>query len=175
MSYNIFTKKTWAETRNDLEDTFAKWGITRYEVESWKPTFNPRRFEQTLQERQVTVRYTKPDGADVVLVSRAQGRAVDNFRALYLAIERMRLIDAAGLTDIVRQAYAQLPPPRETTQSAPSDPYALLGVIPTAPLAAVEAAWKAALKQAHPDVGGSAAGAAQLNAAMDAIRKERQR
>jgi hypothetical protein len=173
VSYSIFTKKTWVETRNDLEDTFAKWGITHYTVEPWKPTFNPAKRIQTLEECTVTVRYTRSSG-EVVLTSNKQDRAVDNFRALYLAIERMRMIDAAGLTNIVRQAYAQLPPPATTAQAAPSDPYTLLGVRSDAPLVVVEAAWKAALKQAHPDRGGTLEQTKQLNIAMEAIRKERQ-
>lgn len=173
-NYSIFTKKTWAETVNDLAETFRKWHVSRWHLVPAKPVFNPKKLSQSLEERTVELRYTK-DGSEVVLVSRGQERAIDNVRALYLAVERMRLVDAAGLTDIVRQAYAQLPPPSATAAVAlpARSPYAVLGVQPDAPLVVIEAAWKARLKSAHPDAGGTAAAAAEVNVAMDAIRKER--
>lgn len=173
-SYHLTTDKTWHQTRQDLAETFRKWHVVRWSVEPVKPAFNPGKRIQTDQERAVTVRYTEADGAAVVLTSQAQERAVDNFRALYLAIERMRLIDAAGLTDIVRQAYAQLPPPSPPTPALPtSDPYAVIGVDRHDSLAAIERVWKAKLWAAHPDQGGDVAQAARLNAAMDAIRKDK--
>lgn len=173
-NYHLSTDKTWTQTRTDLEETMRKWGITRYTIDPVKPAFNPAKRIQTDQERSVTVRYTKSDGVQVVLTSQAQERAVDNFRALYLAIERMRLIDAAGLTDIVRQAYAQLPPPGATPPALTTDdPYAVIGVQRGDSLEGIERVWKARLWEAHPDHGGDLERTARLNAAMDAIRKER--
>jgi len=51
--------------------------------------------------------------------------------------------------------------------------YVMLGVLPSAPRAVIEAAYRALAKDAHPDVGGSEAQMRALNAAMTAIRKER--
>lgn len=175
-NYNVWTKKTWHETKRELETTFRKWGVADYAVESFiGKGFNPRKFNQTEQELTVTVRYTRPDGVIVRLTSSAQDRAIDNFRALYLAIERMRLIDAAGLTDIVRQAYAQLPSPTQRVILTPpaDDPYAVIGADRHDSLEAIERVWKARLWSAHPDHGGTAEKTAALNAAMDAIRKEK--
>jgi DnaJ-domain-containing protein 1 len=51
--------------------------------------------------------------------------------------------------------------------------YVALGVLPSAPRAVIEAAYRALAKDAHPDVGGSEARMRALNAAMTTIRKER--
>jgi hypothetical protein len=32
MSYILITDKSWAETLDDLADTFAKWGVTEWET-----------------------------------------------------------------------------------------------------------------------------------------------
>jgi hypothetical protein len=53
------------------------------------------------------------------------------------------------------------------------DPYVTLGVLPSAPRAVIEAAYRVLAKTAHPDVGGSAARMRDLTWAMTAIRKER--
>jgi len=49
----------------------------------------------------------------------------------------------------------------------------VLGVGRTASAGEIEAAWRARAKAAHPDVGGSAAAMAEINAAHDAALKER--
>jgi len=176
--YHLTTKKTWDETIRDLDETFRLWKVKTWFVEPMRP---PRKMNQSHSptERIVTMRYTKDDH-EVVLVSGSQERAHDNLRALYLAVERMRLIDLAGLTDLVRTAYAQLPPAGQTTHpdstaSAASnpDPYAVLGVNRSDSLEAIERVWRAKLWGAHPDHGGSQEQTAPLNAAMDAIRRER--
>jgi hypothetical protein len=171
MAYNLTTEKTWSQTLDDLAETFRKWRIAKWSVEPANPGRKAANKHQNQHERTVTLRFTR-SGGETVLVSRDQDRAVDNLRALYLAVERMRLIDAAGLTDIVRQAYAQLPAP-QAAAALPRSPYAVLGVQPDAPLTVCEAAWKARLKSVHPDAGGTDAQAVAVNAAMDAIRKER--
>lgn len=171
MAYNLTTEKTWAETMDGLGETMRKWRVTRWSVEPANPGRKAANKYQSPAERTVTLRFSR-NSAETVLVSRDQDRAVDNLRALYLAVERMRLIDAAGLTDIVRQAYAQLPAPA-LMAAFPRSPYVVLGVQPDAPLTVCEAAWKARLKATHPDAGGTDAQAAEVNAAMDAIRKER--
>jgi DnaJ like chaperone protein len=67
---------------------------------------------------------------------------------------------------------------------AADDPYAVLGIAPDAPNEAVHAAWRAALSEAHPDrilarglpaeyVEVAQAKAAAINAAFDAVNRER--
>lgn len=166
MSYRLTTDKTWTATYNDLADTMRKWSVSKWTVEnSLLPRSRAKQY-QTLQECTVTLRYKKA-GVDVQLVMDKQTRAVDNFRALYLAVEDMRMIDQRGLTDVVRQAYAQLPPPVE--QNA----YRIIGARPDWTLEQVETAYKARARQVHPDSGGDSAAMAELNSAMEQIRKER--
>jgi DnaJ like chaperone protein len=68
---------------------------------------------------------------------------------------------------------------------APNDPYAVLGVAPDASDDAVRTAWRHALAEAHPDrvigrglpeeyVEVAHAKSAAINAAYDAVRRERQ-
>lgn len=171
-TYRITTEKTWDETLADLDETFRKWKVTSWRTDPQRP---PRKKYQTEPERTVTLRYTQV-GGEVVLVSRKQARAEDNLRALYLAVERMRMIDVADLTDIVRQAYAQLPPPKAEDQAQPagsSDPYVVLGVQRGDPLDLIEAIYRARMRTAHPDLGGNTPQALQLNSAIEAIRKEK--
>lgn len=166
MTYRISTNKTWEETITDLDETFRKWHVSTWHTTPQRP---PRRAYQTEAERSVTLSYIK-QGNQMTLVSKNQHSAQENLRALYLAVERMRLIEAAGLTDIVRQAYAQLPPPA-TAQPA-NDPYAILGVQRSDPLELIEAIYRARMHQAHPDHGGSTLHAATLNGAIEQIRRE---
>jgi len=171
-SYRITTEKTWDETLQDFEETFRKWRVRDWRVEPMRP---PRKANQyhSEAERVVTLRYTR-ESRKVVLVSRSQARAHDNLRALYLATERMRLIDAAGLTDLVRTAYAQLPPPRGTLAQppSPSDPYAVLGVERSDALDLIEAIYRARAKAAALGPQPSEEQLRQLNAAIAAIREE---
>jgi hypothetical protein len=103
----------------------------------------------------------------VQLVMDKQARAVDNLRVLYLAVEAMRMNDQRGLTDVVRQAYAQLPAPVE------QNVYAVVGARPEWSLSQIEEAYRARARHLHPDSGGATAAFQELTAAMDAIRKER--
>lgn len=167
MAYKLTTKKTWTETIRDLEETFDKWGIgNHWKVDPWKAPKSRAAFQMP-NDRLVTLTFSL-SGRDIVLSTNEQNRAVDNLRALYLAVERMRMIEVAGVQDLVRAAYAQLPAPKAET------PYDVLGVPKAWDLGAIEAYWKNLMKTVHPDLtGGSDVQAQRYNAAMDAIRKER--
>ena len=174
MPYHLTTKKTWNETLHDLSDTFRLWKISVWHVEPMQPRRRMNQFHD-VDERAVTVRYTK-DGHEVVLTMDKQDRAHDNLRVLYLAVEAMRMNEARGIADVVASAYAQLPAPGQTSHAASpvvGDPYAVLGVQRSDSLEAIERIWKGRLWDAHPDHGGSQERTAALNAAMNAIRKER--
>lgn len=166
MSYRLTTDKTWSATATELADCFRKWGVKDYMVTNDLPVRSRTKQYQTLSERQVVLKCIK-DGTPVQLVMDKQSRAVDNFRVLYLAVEAMRMNDQRGLTDVVRQAYAQLPAPVE--QSA----YTIVGARPEWSMAQIEAAYRNRARLVHPDAGGTATGMQELNAAMDQIRKER--
>ena len=168
-----YTQKSWSETLADLRATFDRWGVADWSV---TPRSGSRKIIQSDRERTVTVRWALR-GEQVVVTLAQYERDAENLRAIYNSIEALRLIESRGVSGLVRDIFAQLPPPAgelaTTAPSAASDPYATLGVTRTLPLAAIEAVWKALLREAHPDAGGSTEHAAVLNAAMDAIRKER--
>lgn len=166
MGYRLTTDKTWSATASDLAETMRKWGVKDYMVTNDLPPRSRTKAYQTLTERQVILKYVK-GGTPVQLVMDTQARAVDNFRVLYLAVEAMRMNDQRGLTDVVRQAYAQLPAPVE------QNTYRIIGARPEWSLEQIEAAYRARARTAHPDAGGSEAAMQELNTAMDAIRKER--
>lgn len=171
MAYKLTTKKTWSETIRDLEDTFDKWGVgDHWKVEPWKAPKSRAAFQMP-NDRLVTLTFTL-NAREIVLSTNEQNRAVDNLRALYLAVERMRMIEVAGVQDLVRAAYAQLPAPK------PDDPYDVLGVSRAWDLDAIEAHWKALMKAVHQDTAGTSADSTQAqryNAAMASIRKDRRR
>lgn len=92
-----------------------------------------------------------------------------NLKCVYLAIQQMRLNEARGIGDTMREAYLMLAPPPKTR-----DPYEILGVRPDSPEAVIEASFRALAKEYHPDGGhGDAAKMAELNTAHDRIVAER--
>lgn len=165
MAYILKTDKAWHETQYDLSETMRKWGVTEWKTN--RPRGAQQRYGfQSEQARTVRLTYSK-DGKEVHLTMDTQERAVDNLRVLYLAVEAVRLNEARGIADVVESAYLQLaaPPKRR-------DPYEVLGIRPDAPLAVAEAAWKALIRKAHPDAGGSAEQVKELNQAIEEIRNQ---
>jgi len=89
---------------------------------------------------------------------------------------RLNEVIARGLElfgeDIIHRVAMQ--PPRDPEEIARIMPYMVLGVNPDAPSAVVKAAWKAQLKDCHPDTSTPDADkAARINNAYDAVCKER--
>lgn len=161
-----YTDKSWSETKQDLRETFTKWGIREWDVDAGISPARAANARQSPSEREVVLNYVK-DGVDIELRIDKWPRAVDNLRALYLTVESLRLNEYRGIADVVRQAYAQLPAPVE--QSA----YATIGARPEWSLEQIEAAYKARARQLHPDSGGSVVAFQELTAAMEQIRKGR--
>jgi hypothetical protein len=84
----------------------------------------------------------------------------DNINAIYKTIEALRGIERWGTGEMVDAAFrgfVALPPTASAgTPVIPPRPwYDVLHVSPGAPTAVVDAAYKVALKRAHPDTGGS--------------------
>jgi len=148
-----------------LAETMAKWGVT-----DWQ-TNNPRGarstvYQQTEKDRTVELTYVK-QGKTVTLRMGKQMRAVDNLRVLYLAVESMRMNEKRGIGDVLESAYLQLASPAPV-----QDPYEVLEIRDGASLDVAEAAWKAKIRNNHPDRGGSEHHMKILNQAIEEIRKK---
>jgi hypothetical protein len=171
--------KPWTIVMAEIEETFRKWKIHTWTIAPRKaPERRDRYHTQSVRTVQVIFRYR---GRPVTLTVNTLDRAHDNLQLLAVTLETLRLSDVRKVTDLVAAAYAQMvspakppttpPPIHGADQDALTDPYRVLGVERHYPMAIIEAIWKARLRVEHPDVGGSAATAARLNAAMDELRK----
>ena len=61
----------------------------------------------------------------------------------------------------------------ESAKTGPSDPYAALHLLPTAPSPLVDAAYRCLARLHHPDLGGDTATMQGINAAYDRLRSAR--
>ena len=166
MSYNLSTKKTWLETRAELADEFARWGVEEWAVESLGKA--NQAWQQDAEQRRVTLRWIARDGKEMSLSMDKQNRARDNFRVLFLVVQALRLNEARGMADVMREAYLQISAPVRQR-----DPYEVLGVRPDSPIEVIEGAYKALARSAHPDAGGSEARMKELNDSLDRIKADR--
>ena len=78
---------------------------------------------------------------------------------LRIGLERLRLIEKAGLAEMMRSALAQLAEPAE------QNPWAILDVALGASADEIEIAYRRAALEAHPDRGGTNEAMARVNAA----------
>jgi hypothetical protein len=156
MSYTIHTTVSWEQTMRELRETMAKWGVADWDV-----------FKPSERGGTVTLKYVK-NGRTVTLPMSRQATAKDNLRVLYLAVEAMRMNDKREIGDVIQDAYLQLAAPESFI-----DPYELLGIRPDTDIEIAEAAYKAKVRKAHPDAGGSEEQMKKLNDAIEKIRKER--
>lgn len=151
---------SWARTQKDLEECFRRWG-----VREWSTV--PVREPLSVEGKAVTLRYVQ-NGQERRFTLATQPRAVDNLRCLYLGVDSIRLNEARGIGDVVREMYQALPSP--TLQR---DPYEVLGVRSDAELEDIEAVYRSKAKRLHPDKEGDDAAMKELNGAMERIREER--
>jgi len=96
-------------------------------------------------------------------------RVADNIAAVAAHLEAIRAIEryAVGEVEQVFEGYKAL-----TAMDAKSTWWVLLGFSnPPASITSVEDAWKRRIREAHPDAGGNANQAAEINAAMDEARR----
>lgn len=176
MAYSVTTKKTWARILDDIEEQLNRWGgVSSWRVDTKLAPRSATKWNQTAEECRVALHYTRK-GKDYQIVMGRQSRAVDNLLVIWLILETLRLNDARGyakeVAEVYRQEFPALPAPGTTLASANTGPYAVLYVQPDAPLEICEAAYRALVKQHHPDVGGSAGVMERLNAAIGQIRKQ---
>lgn len=81
-------------------------------------------------------------------------------------------LGSAGGARVRRSQPGGSPPPQRAPEGmSAADARSILGVEPTASVADIRAAYTRLMQRAHPDKGGSAGLAAQLNAARDRLLK----
>lgn len=166
MSYTMQTDKTEAQSRREIVRQFETWNR-----DNWpKGVIGNYDFPapEQIGAATATLRF-QLRGQDVVMRCSSQESYRLNLRCLFYAVEAMRMNEKRGIGDTMRDAYLQLPAPAKTR-----DPFEVLGVRPDVDLALAEAAYRVRANQLHPDKGGSAEQMAELNAAMDLVRAERQ-
>ena len=159
---------TWSQTMQGIKETFHRWGVPDWDIES--PAQRRGDYEKrTLppEQRLVQISFQHPKGHRVELESSAQASPADNLRVLYLAVEGLRKNEVRGLADVMTAAYLQLAPPEGSIQR---DPYEVLGVRKDSPPEVVEAAYKALARVRHPDAGGTDEQMAELNRAFAAVK-----
>lgn len=105
--------------------------------------------------------YFEFDGRPHVLACDKWARLADNVSAIAAHIEALRGQERWGVADLA-QAFAG-----HVALPAPEQWWQILGVASSADSAAIDAAWRARMRDAHPDRGGTDAAAARLNAARD--------
>lgn len=163
--YVLTTNKSWHETMQDLEDQMRIWGIKEWET-NYPKGARSEAWRQSEADRTVRLTYVK-NGKPVELIMGKQKRAVDNLRVLYLAIESMRLNEKRGIGEVLESAYLQL-----AASVAVTDPYDALEIRENASLEVAEAAYRAKVRNLHPDAGGSDDQMKLLNHAIEEIRKK---
>jgi hypothetical protein len=99
-------------------------------------------------------------------------RMADNLRAVALTIEALRGLDRWGCSEMLErvfQGFAALPAP----ESVATTWWDVLSVDRRDSLDTIEMMFKAKMRKAHPDMGGSVAEAQRLNKAIEEARSEK--
>ncbi len=87
-----------------------------------------------------------------------------NLRAVFYAIQSMRMNEKRGISDTIRKAYLQI-----EASSTIKDPYEVLGVRPDASIEDIKSMYKIKANRLHTDKGGDKEQMQELNEAMESI------
>lgn len=168
-SKHIRYTTTWAASVKELERQFGLWSIGRplWSIEANADRYRAYDRRLAVEDRGVSLRFPF-GGRELLLTCNAQETPAGNLRVLVLAVEAMRLNEVRGLSDVMREAYLQLEAP-----VAVRDPYEVLGVRSDAPMAVVEASYKAMAKATHPDTGGDEDAFKEVAAAWERVKADK--
>lgn len=165
MTYKYSPPAGWvpAVTREEITKEFKRWNEQAgervvsmdFDLPMQRPGIKLASVRFLLRDRPVLVKVEKWDDFGT------------NLRCCFLLIRDMRLAEARGMTEAIREAYAQLAAP-----VMERDPFEVLGIRSGESLDFAEAAYKAKAKQLHSDVGGNDTAMKELNAAIEKVRAE---
>jgi hypothetical protein len=181
----VAQQKTWEQLVQEIEETFRKWHVRDYHIESVFGEMRAAarrkatRYGQTPEQRVVTLsfRWRRKNGLPwtrpIKLIMQREQTALANLELLAKAIELIRMAEVRDVESLVMKLYRQMYP---ETPAAPqpkpiiNGPHAVLQVIDGASLAVAEAAYRTLAKTAHPDAAGDHERMTALNLAIEAIR-----
>lgn len=147
-----------------------EWEMDRWRVRHWIMSRNNQRIFSG--DPAAALWWNDRRSGDIrVLACDKYTKLADNIHAILLTLNAMRALERWGAytaEQAAEGARLALPPPAEDR----IDWQTILGAKRDWPIEAVEAMWKNKVAHSHPDRGGDPAKMAELNAAMDAARKE---
>lgn len=157
--YQLHTTIPWDTTVYDLDTCFDKWGVRDSDIRG-----RPRR---SWTYAPITVEFTHPSGQRIVVTKSDQDTAEANLRAIYLALEDMRMIERRGLADLIGTVFLQLGAPHTETC------WDVLGLGENAHSREhVERAFRLRAMEVHPDHGGTNEQMQKLNRAREEALRE---
>jgi hypothetical protein len=106
--------------------------------------------------------YFTVDGTPYAMARDSYVRAEENMRSLALAIDAMRQLERHGGSTMLRRAFAGF-----VAIAPPTSCWEILGIKPGASEAEIQAAYRKAAREAHPDAGGSDERMSEVNRARD--------
>lgn len=162
-------KVTPSQAKREMYDELARLGARDIVVSTDQPLNRDGTptLRRTWSDPGVAV-YFKRKGRGVVLACDQYEQLHENMRAIGKTIEAMRGIERWGASDMLDRAFTGF-----TSLPAPEQWWQVLGLSAGAGRSDVETAFRRLAKDAHPDVGGSDAAMARLNAARAAALEVR--
>jgi hypothetical protein len=122
--------------------------------------------------------YFRKQGKPFVFACDKWDRLADNLRAIAMTIEAMRGLDRWGCSEMLErvfQGFSALPPPAEMPKNVASTWWDVLEVDQRDSLDSIETMYRAKMRKAHPDQGGTNEAAQRLNLAIQEARREKSR
>lgn len=151
---DLHTNKTFADSLADLKEIFRKWGINDYILPTSKGAAQAGgsvSIEFVVNERWVPLTCAK--------FQWSKDAPARNLRALVMALDAARLAEQRGIGELfakVANAMYALPAPKSAPGSNERGPergaYDVLGVSPAASKGVLLAAYRARVKETHPDL-----------------------
>lgn len=151
---------TPSRSRSDIEAEFSRWNaqagetvLSDYDLPMMRPGQVEAEVRFLLRGQPMRVRIDR------------WGDFATNLKCVHLNIRDMRLAEARGSLEAMRETLTALPAPKQDR-----DPYEVLGIRPDASPAVIDAAYRAKAHETHPDHGGKEEAFKEVQAAYDRVK-----